>query len=175
MFKSPLAPQFLALLAVVALLSGCGGGSRGYYHYRYIPGKTATVRRDGMAVAPSAAPAAVHAMIEAGNRIAGLPYRRGGGHGGSGRDTAYDCSGAASYVLRAGGKLNGSMPSKSFRNYGAPGRGEWVSVYARENHVFLVVAGLRFDTGWTNRPEGPQWTMASRPFKNTVVRHPSGM
>jgi hypothetical protein len=47
------------------------------------------------------------------------------------------------------------MPSSSFRNYGSGGReDDWISVWARKGHVFLVVAGLRFDTGWHGHEEG---------------------
>ena len=40
----------------------------------------ATLTPDGLAVAPIGAPAAVQAVIAAGNQIARLPYRYGGGH-----------------------------------------------------------------------------------------------
>ena len=56
------------------------------------------------------------------------------------------------------------------------GEGDWISVYARHGHVFLVVAGLRFDTGWTGASrEGPRWTMRDRPADGCVVRHPEGL
>ncbi len=130
--------------------------------------------RDGIAVAPPGAPSEVEAAIAAGNRIAGLPYSYGGGHSRA-MEGAYDCSGAASYVLMAAGKLSGPRPSAGFRSYGERGEGEWISVYARRGHVFLVVAGVRFDTGWTRGPEGPQWTTQDRPANGAVIRHPSGL
>jgi hypothetical protein len=116
----------------------------------------------------------LHPAIAAGNRIAGMPYRRGGGHARL-NDTAYDCSGAASYILRESGLMRDSMPSKGFRRYGRSGEGDWISIYARRDHVFLVIAGLRFDTGWTRGPEGPQWTTQSRPANGSVIRHPDGL
>jgi hypothetical protein len=128
--------------------------------------------RDGYAIAPPAAPPDVQAAIAAGNRISGLPYCYGAGHSGDGFDSAYDCSGAASFVLKAAGLLDSPMPSFGFRHYGAPGRGRWITIYARRGHVFLVVAGLRYDTGWTHGPRGPQWTMLSRPTDGAVMRHP---
>ena len=161
---------FLLVIAV-ALLAGCAGPEP--YVYRYVPGKTA-VMHDGFAVAPPEAPEEIRAAIAAGNRIAGLPYSRGGGHAHS-LDRAYDCSGAASYVLQATGRLHGSMPSTGFRRYGESGKGKWISIYARRDHVFLVVAGLRFDTGWTRGPEGPQWSTRGRPTAGSLVRHPSGL
>ena len=156
-----------ALLAV----AGCAGPAP--YVYRYVPGRTAELR-DGCAIAPPEAPDAVQAAIAAGNRIAGLPYVWGGGHGRS-IDSGYDCSGSASYVLQATGRLDGSMPSVAFRRYGESGEGKWISLYARRDHVFLVVAGLRFDTGWGDGPRGPHWTTRGRPTNGSVVRHPPGL
>lgn len=132
--------------------------------------------RGGQAVSPERAPMEVKTAIAAANRIAGLPYRYGAGHGeGLGVDTAYDCSGAASFVLRATGKLETPIPSREFRRYGHSGQGDWISVYARKDHVFLVVAGLRFDTGWNDGTSGPQWTMRSRPADGCEIRHPVGL
>jgi hypothetical protein len=165
---------FLLVLCTIVFLAGCGGGrGHGRYTYHYIPGKTAIVR-DGQAIAPAGAPRTVRAAIEAGNRIAGLPYCYGAGHT---RElcTAYDCSGAASYVLFQAGLLDEPTTSTAFRNYGAHGAGRWITVYARNGHVFLVVAGLRFDTGWGEGAEGPRWTTHSRPIDGTTVRHPAGL
>lgn len=158
-------------LAATAVLTSCGGPAP--YHYTYVPGKTAVVHR-GRAVVPDSAPPNVKAAIEAGNRIAGLPYRYGGGHG-RGVDSAYDCSGASSFVLRQAGLLSDTLTSTTFRSYGEHGKGDWISVYARRGHVFLVVAGLRFDTGYGAGAEGPQWTMMSRPANGCVIRHPVGL
>ena len=165
----------LPLICALALLSGCAtsGPSHRRYGYNYIPGKTATLS-GGQAVAPPSAPHVVKAAIEAGNRIAGLPYGYGGGHGME-VDSCYDCSGAASYVLRGAGKLGASTTSRGFRRYGESGGGEWISIYARKGHVFLSVAGLRFDTGYTDGPRGPQWTTRSRPAPGAVLRHPAGL
>ena len=160
---------FLLPLCAILLLSACSSPS---YRYRPIPGRTGELRQ-GYAIPPAEAPPTVQAAIAAGNRIAGLPYCRGGGHG-CGTASAYDCSGSASYVLREAGLLRDSMPSGGFRRYGKPGEGEWISVYARNGHVFLVVAGLRFDTGWNNAHEGPRWSTLPRPCNGCVVRHPDG-
>ena len=163
--------DFFLCVAISVLLTGCAGPS---YTYRYVPGKTA-VLSGGRATAPEAAPPAVHAAIAAGNRIAGLPYGYGCGHG-CNIDTAYDCSGSAAFVLREAGLLPAEMQSSTaFRNYGERGAGDWISVYARRGHVFLVVAGVRFDTGWTHGTDGPQWTTVSRPAGGAVIRHPAGL
>jgi hypothetical protein len=161
---------FLVIPAIV-LLAGCGG-SHGQYGYRYIPGKTATLH-GGKAVAPAGAPHAVKAAIAAGNQIAGLPYGYGSGHTRE-LSSAYDCSGSASWVLCQAGLLDEPTTSSSFRRYGVRGKGRWISVYARSGHVFLTVAGLRFDTGWGGG-DGPRWTTRGRPMNGAVVRHPHGL
>ena len=160
-----------ALLLVLLACAGCAGPAP--YVYRDVPGRTAELR-DGYAVAPPSAPEAVQAAIAAGNRIAGLPYVWGGGHGHS-IDSGYDCSGATSYVLQAAGRLDSPTPSLAFRRYGESGAGKWISIYARRDHVFLVVAGLRLDTGWGDGPRGPHWTTRRRPANGSVLRHPAGL
>ena len=166
---------FLFALCTIVFFAGCAGsGSKyGSYSYHYIPGKTATVS-GGQAVAPAGAPRKVRTAIEAGNRIAGLPYCYGSGHT---RElcSAYDCSGAASYVLCQAGLLDEPTTSSAFRSYGSRGKGKWISIYARNGHVFLVVAGLRFDTGWGEGAEGPRWTTHGRPLDGATVRHPNGL
>src|SRR5689334_14678165 len=107
----------LALLCSAAALFFAGCASTPPYVYHYIPGKTAVVQ-NGVAIAPPSAPDSVQAAIAAGNRIAGLPYEYGAGHDGKQFSSSYDCSGAASFVLEAAGKLRHPMPSKSFRRYG---------------------------------------------------------
>jgi hypothetical protein len=162
--------RLLPVLLAALLLAGCESPS---YVYRYVPGRTASLE-GGYAVAPPAAPPRVQMAIAAANRIAGSPYCRGGGHG-TGTDGSFDCSGAASYVLRGAGLMEDSMPSSGFRRYGESGPGEWISIYARRGHVFLVLAGLRYDTGWHGGEEGPRWTTRSRPANGAVIRHPAGL
>lgn len=160
------------IFALACFLAACAGPEP--YQYRYIPGRTATLE-GSLAVAPPSAPAAVVRAIDAGNQIAGLPYRYGGGHAVE-NDTAFDCSGAASYVLREAGLIRGAMPSTGFRHYGESGLGRWISVYARRDHTFLVIAGLRFDTGYRGGDaRGPAWTTRGRPATGAVVRHPAGL
>ena len=171
MLRSGIVHLALLLLSLL-LFAGCAGTPP--YVYHYVPGKTA-VLHNGYAVAPPNAPESVQVAIAAGNRIAGLPYSYGSGHEGDGFARAYDCSGAASFVLKAAGRLRSPMPSKAFRRYGDSGKGDWISIYARPGHVFLVVAGLRFDTGWTHGTSGPQWTTLSRPADGCIIRHPVGL
>jgi hypothetical protein len=129
---------------------------------------------DGHAVAPTSAPPAVQAVIAAANRIVGKPYKYGGGHG-TWEDTGYDCSGSDSYALHGGGLLSRPMTSGEFESYGLAGRGTWISVFGSSGHSYLVVAGLRFDTGWHGGGSGPKWSTEMRPATGYVVRHPAGL
>ena len=133
----------------------------------------AWISRRGFAHAPGA-PARVKRLIRAGNRIAKKPYRYGGGHG-RWNDSAYDCSGSVSYVLHHAGLLKGGpRPSGGFMNYGFAGRGKWVTVYAHGGHMFLTVAGLRFDTTDRER-DGTRWHRDVRTTADYAVRHPGGI
>ena len=162
---------FAAALGLAMLvLSACE--STPPYVYQYVPGRTAQIV-DGRAVPPPHAPFPVWEAISAGNEIAGLPYRYGGGHANF-MDSGYDCSGATSYVLHAIGHLTSPEPSQDFRSYGQSGPGRWISVYATNGHVFLVVAGVRFDTGYSGG-EGPKWSTRGRPADGYVIRHPAGL
>ncbi|HEY0792726.1 MAG TPA: peptidoglycan endopeptidase [Chthoniobacterales bacterium] len=167
------ARRFKAAVAVAIGLVFGGCQTTPPYVYHYVPGQTATLAA-GYAAAPPAAPPLVRRAIAAGNEIAGLPYRFGGGHANF-YEGAYDCSGAVSYVLHSIGRLSHPEPSASLRHYGESGPGRWVTVYAREGHAFLVVAGLRFDTGYGAGARGPHWLTRSRPADGYVMRHPSGL
>jgi len=130
--------------------------------------------KDGLAYAPRRAPAAVKRAIAAGNRLQGKPYKWGGGHRRH-KDSGYDCSGTTSYVLREAGLLRGSLTSRGFFNYGKKGYGDWITIYIRDGHVFMTVAGLRLDTGGTRHSTGPLWKPETRRSRGHVVRHPSGL
>jgi len=136
------------------------------------PGQTATVGPDGLAVAPASAPPAIHAVIAAGNKIATTPYIYGGGHG-KWEDAGYDCSGSVSYALHGGGLLEASMPSGGFMSWGKPGPGQWITIYAHGGHVYMTVAGLRFDTSGRSKA-GTRWQKDMRSAKGYTVVHPDG-
>jgi hypothetical protein len=133
----------------------------------------AVLGSDGKAIAPASAPAEVKGVIEAANRIAGKPYKYGGGHG-RWEDSGYDCSGSESYALHGGGFVDSQLTSSDFESWGVAGKGAWITSYANSGHSFLVVAGLRFDTGWNNSGKGPRWSEEMRPADGYVVRHPEG-
>jgi cell wall-associated NlpC family hydrolase len=136
----------------------------------------ATLTSDGLAVAPIGAPAAVGAVIDAGNEIAHLPYRYGGGHM-TFQDTAYDCSGSISYVFAAAHLLDRTVVSGELEHWGDPGPGKWITVFANAGHTFMYVAGLRFDTV-ALAETGSRWSdrAADEPdLKTFSVRHPPGL
>ena len=121
----------------------------------------ATLQADGSAIAPPDAPPQVRKAINAANRIRTKPYIYGGGHR-SFKAKGYDCSGAVSYVLHAAGLLKRPMPSGSFiKGWGAPGTGQWITTYANRGHMYVMIAGLRWDTSVGGDPvstgRGPRW------------------
>lgn len=123
--------------------------------------------------APAGAPAAVVEMINAGNLIATLPYIWGGGHGSFQAD-GYDCSGSVSFVLHAAGLLTSPEVSGDFESYGDPGAGQWVTIYANSIHVWMEIAGWRFDTV-ALAEDGTRWAQGGGEFAGFVVRHPVGL
>ena len=140
------------------------------------PGK-ARLLPNGKAVAPANAPPAVQSAIAAGNAIRKRPYVWGGGHQ-SFASAGYDCSGAVSYVLNGAGMLASPMPSGPLMAWGLPGKGYWISVFSNPSHVYMVVAGLRFDTSAVGesvrRGSGPRWRASKRKPAGYVVRHFQG-
>jgi hypothetical protein len=136
----------------------------------------ATLTPGGRAVAPPSAPAAVEAMIEAANRIRHRPYRWGGGHR-SWSSRGYDCSGSVSYVMHAAGLLDYPLDSTGFMRWGGGGPGSWVRIYANHGHVFAVIAGLRWDTSYSEDGDrsGPGWSEEMRSSGGFRLRHPLGL
>jgi peptidoglycan hydrolase-like protein with peptidoglycan-binding domain len=118
-------------------------------------------------------PQRVRAIIAAGDRIAGMPYKYGGGHG-QWEDSGYDCSGSVSYALHGAGLLDSALTSGGFMSWGAPGKGRWVTIYANPGHVYMVVAGRRFDTSGRDE-SGSRWQSRSRSTAGYTVRHPPGL
>jgi peptidoglycan hydrolase-like protein with peptidoglycan-binding domain len=126
---------------------------------------------NGTAVAPADAPAAVKAVIAAGNRIATKPYRYGGGHG-RWEDAGYDCSGSVSYALHGGGLVSSALDSTGFMSWGASGGGRWITIYGNPGHAYMVVAGVRFDTSGASPS---RWQSDMRSSGGYVARHPRGL
>lgn len=129
----------------------------------------------GRAIAPPEAPLAVKVGIAAANRIDDTPYVWGGGHL-AWASRGYDCSGAVGYVLHSIGLVSQTMVSGQLASWGADGTGRWITIYANSEHVYMVIAGLRFDTR-DDLPgvSGPRWHMARAQPGGFVARHPDGL
>jgi peptidoglycan hydrolase-like protein with peptidoglycan-binding domain len=132
-----------------------------------------TLRQTLFPGGPGGRPPAVGRVIRAANRIATKPYRYGGGHRRF-RDSGYDCSGSVSFALHGAGLLASPLPSGAFRRWGAPGPGRWITIYANRGHMYMVVAGRRFDTSGLSE-RGTRWTRERRDPAGFVVRHPPGL
>jgi peptidoglycan hydrolase-like protein with peptidoglycan-binding domain len=139
------------------------------------PGSKATITPEGLAVAPADAPAAVKEIIAAGNEIATKPYRYGGGHRADWKmDTGYDCSGSVSWALHGADLVKSPAPSGGYYNWGLPGEGEWVTIYTKDSHMYMVIAGLRFDTSGRSTA-GTRWQTDLRSPDGFVARHPANL
>jgi hypothetical protein len=168
---------------VTGAATECDAGTGGGLTVGTVAGPRAQLQSDGQAVAPSEAPAAVKRMIAAGNQIVGKPYVYGGGHGLPLSEIApsYDCSSSVAHLLWGGGLLSvdSDMTAAEFEHWGLPGPGKWVTMYASDNHVFMYVAGLRWDTHNAAGPEdgsaGIGWHPLVREADGFVVRHPAGL
>ena len=134
---------------------------------------TATALDNGVALPPLEAPGEVLKIIEAGNAIARTPYKWGGGHGRF-LDTGYDCSGSVSFALYAAGLIEGPRDSSGLMSWGKAGKGKWITIYANPGHVFMEVAGIRFDTSGASRT-GSRWQNDLRGGAGYVARHPEGL
>ncbi len=165
--------SLVALPSGTALAGGGGVGTGGGDDSGTVAGSKAKLKRNGIAVPPENAPRRVKDAIHAANKIHEKPYKWGGGHS-SWRDSGYDCSGAVSYALgKPGARLIKSpMPSGGFTNVGRKGKGDWITVYANSGHMFVVIAGLRFDTSQPDDGKsGPGWSKdVKRGFVNVSKR-----
>lgn len=132
---------------------------------------TATLLPNGRAAAPAGAPEAIRAVIAAGNRIAGKPYKWGGGHR-RWNDRGYDCSGSVSFALRGAQLVEWPHDSTGFMRFGERGPGRWITIYANRRHVFMVIAGLRFDTSGADPSRWQELPRSTRGFR---IRHPEGL
>jgi hypothetical protein len=189
LFIAAFAVALLCAVPSAAIADGSTGGASPD-DPEFQPHGTAMLLPNGQAIAPSDAPPAVASIIEAGNRIATLPYRYGGGHKADFRDTGYDCSGSVSYALHGGGLLTSPLDSSSFMTWGESGPGSWITIYTNPGHAYMVVAGLRFDTsmrtplagtarrssktGKTVKTLTSRWSSTLRSGSGYKVRHPVG-
>jgi hypothetical protein len=155
-----------------------GPGPHSTADHPVVQGYTAKIK-NGVAYAPSYAPAAVQKMIWAGDKIRLKPYCYAGGHG-QWNDSCYDCSGTVSYVLHAAGLISQSMDSGEMMSWGRSGAGKWVAIYTNPGHAFIEIAGIRLDTSAYQDPSpqtgsGPRWRPNVTDWSGFVRRHPSGL
>jgi cell wall-associated NlpC family hydrolase len=108
----------------------------------------------GLTVSPGNAPAQVQAMTNMANSLVGKPYVIGGGHGGWGPQSGYDCSGFVSAVLHAGGYLSQPVDTTALPSQAGmePGPGQYVTVYDRalpgqSGHVIIEIGGQFYESG----------------------------
>jgi len=98
---------------------------------------------------------------------------------------AYDCSGATSFVLYMADLLSATAEtSTELESYGLPGPGRWITIYTNSAHVWIVIAGIAFDTAEYGGPpvpagSGPRWradpTANLQDASSYIVRHPPGL
>jgi cell wall-associated NlpC family hydrolase len=180
------APLALALVAATVGLSAAAPGASAAIPWfngcdPALPGHARTSSTcgaylaGGRAVAPPYVPPAVKQAIAAANRIDGRPYVWGGGHLGW-RSRGYDCSGAVGYALHAAGMLEVTEVSGQLASWGEAGTGRWITIYANADHVYMQVAGLRFDTR-DDLPgvSGPRWHQELAEGTHFAARHPAGL
>ncbi|MCW3027425.1 MAG: Lytic transglycosylase catalytic [Solirubrobacterales bacterium] len=161
---------------------------------RFAAGERAVLDpQDGrLAFVPDDVPAAVQAMVVAGNELQGLPYGPAG-HPDPRGAAEEDCSSTINYVLYRSGVrpireiLSDNPLARDYTRWGAPGPGRWVTIYATTHpseHVFAVIAGLRLDTshngtdvGPNRNQDGPRWRVLDRipTWAAWSIRHPPGL
>lgn len=160
--------------------TGGGGGGGGS---QTTSGSKAKLKANGKAMAPASAPQAVKDAIAAANKIDKYRYVYGGGHNFKrASKQGYDCSGAVSYVLgpKGAGLIDHSMTSGDFAKWASKGKGNWITTYGDSGHVFVVIAGLRFDTSQPDDGKsGPGWSKdVGEGFVNvskSAARHKGGL
>jgi cell wall-associated NlpC family hydrolase len=96
----------------------------------------------------------IEAMTQAANSLVGKPYVWGGGHGGWGPQSGYDCSGFVSAVLHAGGYLSAPQDTVTLPSAAGivAGPGRYVTIYDRSQpgqlgHVIIQINGQFYESG----------------------------
>ncbi len=133
-----------------------------------------SVGGNGTIPIPTGVPEAVQRVVAGGNAIADFPYIWGGGHA-SFIANGYDCSGSVSYALAAGGLLSAPLVSGDLANWGEPGPGRWITIYANAGHTFMDVDGVWFDTAGRSGPYASRWLVSTPSLAGYAVRHPPGL
>jgi hypothetical protein len=90
--------------------------------------------------------------------------------------TAYlglDCSGSVSLLFQHAGINVTTRTASGFVNWGEPGRGKRVTVWANSAHVFLEIDDRFWGTSGSNFSSGPGW--GSQTTVGFTPRHPEGL
>jgi len=180
--------------AGAGLPAGAGLGADSSTPVQLTPGERAVLSPAAghVALVPAAAPAVVQAMVIAGNELQELPYGTAG-HPDPRGAPSEDCSSTVNYVLYRSGVrpiaeiVRENPLAQDYVNWGAPGPGRWVTIYATTAptaHVFIVIDGLRLDTshdgtdvGPNRSEDGPRWRILDHipTWAHWSVRHPVGL
>ena len=72
------------------------------------------------------------------------------------------------------GLLDQALASGDFESWGDAGPGQWVTIYAKASHAYMVVAGIRFDTSGRTK-NNTRWQADMRSSSGYVARHPTGL
>jgi hypothetical protein len=63
--------------------------------------------------------------------------------------------------------------------WGMPGTGSWITVYGSRSHVYMTIAGLRFDTSSGGdslaQGSGPRWRTTARAATGYSARFAPGL
>jgi hypothetical protein len=145
-------------------------------------------RRQAVNGSASGVPPAVQRALQAANAMDArrFPYVWGGGHGAAGQPSGggYDCSGSTVAILAAAGlgfRMGGpTAVSSALASWGVAGQGEWLTIYANSQHVFMefrTAGGWRhFGTGrFGKASDGPGWNPMMHPHGGFAVRHWVGL
>ncbi len=104
----------------------------------------------------------------------GFPYVYGGGHGSF--EGPYDCSGAVSAILHAGGLLPAPITTDGLKVFGESGDGEHVTIgvrgsTGRQAHTMMKIADRWFESGSGHGAKFTDGWSGSFP----IHRHPAGL
>ena len=67
------------------------------------------------------------------------------------------------------------MVSGELAQWGDPGPGRWITIYANAGHTFMDVDGVWFDTAGRSGPYDSRWLVAQPSLAGYAVRHPPGL
>lgn len=149
----------------------------------------ASTSTGGVSLTGGAADQRVQAMVKEANSLLGKPYVYGGGHGGWGPQSGYDCSGFVSAVLHAGGYLSSPVDTTALPSQQGiqSGPGQYVTIYDRaqpgqSGHVIIEINGQFYESGgmhgaWGGGGGVQKIAQPSQAYLSTfeTILHPAGL